>query len=303
MAKKKTPESELFFARFDDDLTALRKLLDAGEDVNARDREGSTVLIYAAGFGQTAFVSELIARGADVNAQDEEGYTALHAAAAHHCLEIVELLLKHGANVDACDQHGNTPLSKAVYFQSPDRNRDAVIKCLIAHGADQTRKNKYGVSPIDLIAGSGNIESEPTSMPKASPTKTEPFMEHPSGEFATTVDAMTDAIKRLRKLKPWDKWITFSASGQGSRPDTYHIVDVLVHGQSVNIGDESVDLDAVLSRAGLSRSKLQDSHEKGIIELRHTTPVQFAKFLDSLFYHFGVRPFEDEDDYAVGVEW
>ena len=303
MAQREKRKSDVFLAQFDNDLTALRKLLDAGEDVDARDRDGNTVLIYAAGFAQTAFVRELIARGADVNAQDKEGHTALHAAAGTHSLEIVELLLRHGANVDACDRHWNTPLSKAVYFQSPNRNRDAVINCLIAHGADQTLKNKYGVPAMDLTAGSGEIESEATSMPTVSATNAEPFMEHPCGQFATAVDAMTDAIKRLRKLKQWDEWITFSASGQGSRPDTYDIVDVLVRAQSVNIGGQPVDLDAVLSRAGLSRSKVQHAYEMGIIELRHTTPGQFARFLDSLFYHLGIRPFEDEADYAVGVEW
>jgi hypothetical protein len=48
-----------------------------------------------------------------------------------------------------------------------------------------------------------------------------PFMEHPSGDFETAVDAMADAIKRLRALPEWDKWITFHAQGMGSRVDSY----------------------------------------------------------------------------------
>lgn len=31
-----------------------------------------------------------------------------------------------------------------------------------------------------------------------------PFMEHPSGEHETAVDAMADAVARLRKLESWD---------------------------------------------------------------------------------------------------
>src|ERR1700723_125684 len=46
-----------------------------------------------------------------------------------------------------------------------------------------------------------------------------PFMEHPSGEFETAVDAMADAIKRLRALPSWEKWINFNAQGMGHRVD------------------------------------------------------------------------------------
>ncbi len=53
-----------------------------------------------------------------------------------------------------------------------------------------------------------------------------PFMEHPSGEFETAVDAMADAIKRLRALPEWDKWITFHAQGMGPRVDTYHFAAI-----------------------------------------------------------------------------
>jgi hypothetical protein len=49
-----------------------------------------------------------------------------------------------------------------------------------------------------------------------------PFMQHPSGEFDTAVDAMADAIKRLRALPEWEKWITFNAQGMGARVSSYH---------------------------------------------------------------------------------
>jgi hypothetical protein len=34
------------------------------------------------------------------------------------------------------------------------------------------------------------------------------------------------------------------------------------------------------------------------------TPEEAARFLDTLFrYHFGIRPFPEEQDYAIGAEW
>src|SRR4051794_3769128 len=54
----------------------------------------------------------------------------------------------------------------------------------------------------------------------------QPFMEHPSGDFETAVDAMADAIKRLRGLPEWDEWITFHAQGMGGRLDSYHFAAI-----------------------------------------------------------------------------
>ncbi len=53
-----------------------------------------------------------------------------------------------------------------------------------------------------------------------------PFLVHPSGDFETAVDAMADAIKRLRALPEWDKWITFQAQGEGGRVDSYHFAAI-----------------------------------------------------------------------------
>ena len=40
----------------------------------------------------------------------------------------------------------------------------------------------------------------------------QPFMEHPGEEdFFGPVEAMADAIARLRALPQWDRWITFLA--------------------------------------------------------------------------------------------
>jgi len=36
-------------------------------------------------------------------------------------------------------------------------------------------------------------------------------MEHPTGEFDSALDAMEDAVGRLRELNGWDQWITFCA--------------------------------------------------------------------------------------------
>lgn len=59
---------------------AMRVLLDAGAQVDARNVEGATPLLLAASFGGPEAVRLLLARGAEVNARDELGFMPYHAA-------------------------------------------------------------------------------------------------------------------------------------------------------------------------------------------------------------------------------
>jgi len=135
-------------------------------------------------------------------------------------------------------------------------------------------------------------------------SKVKPFMEHPTGEHSNALQAIKSAIKRLYKLKNWDKWIIFSAQGQGSSPESYHIENVHMLGHTFDIGDREIDLDAILRFAGLNNEILSISVTNGKISIAKATPDQLAVFLDALFQKgLGIRPFEDDNDYAVGAEW
>lgn len=99
--------------------------------------------------GQPDMVSVLLDQGADVNAQDREGWTALHFAAQDYQVDIAKQLLDRGARIDAVDSHGNTALWRAVFNAA---GRDAMIKLLLARGADRSLENKHGISPATLAA-------------------------------------------------------------------------------------------------------------------------------------------------------
>jgi len=73
---------ELLEAIMDGDIERAKSLIDAGADVNARDIDGWTPLMYAALNGHTEIVELLIESGADVNAKGALRGTALLLAAA-----------------------------------------------------------------------------------------------------------------------------------------------------------------------------------------------------------------------------
>ena len=63
-----------------DALAGAQALLDAGADVNARERSGRTALHAAAAKGYSDVVKLLVERGADVAAKDIDGATPIDAA-------------------------------------------------------------------------------------------------------------------------------------------------------------------------------------------------------------------------------
>lgn len=92
------PGDELRRAASAGDLTKVKKLLDAGVDVNAANRYGGTALAFAADKGHAAVVDLLLERGANVNAEDTfYGSTPLAWAVRHGHAAIVRSLLAKGA--------------------------------------------------------------------------------------------------------------------------------------------------------------------------------------------------------------
>jgi len=137
------------------DYRAIQALLKEGIDINATDKGGLTALMIAilAEDADPATVEFLIARGADVNVRDRaQRLTALHFAARDQKLAIVRVLLAHGAEVDPQDIFGDTPLWRCVMNSS--RNIE-IVKELLAKGADPNKKNKSGVSAIDIAVKFG----------------------------------------------------------------------------------------------------------------------------------------------------
>jgi uncharacterized protein len=125
------------------DVAVMRMLLDYGADPALVQRNGTTLLIVAAGLGwrdgggalpvydhgsesdAIEVIRMCLAHGADINAGNELGDTAMHGAAVRGADEIIRFLASHGAIVDAKNHQGRTPLDVALRRQ--DRSPSTVV--------------------------------------------------------------------------------------------------------------------------------------------------------------------------------
>ncbi len=125
----------------------VKRLLDAGADVNVKDMYGETPLHKAADAGYSAVADLLIKHGADIMAQDMDGRTPLHLAAANSP-ETARLLLKKGAKVRAKDKFGMTPLHLAAGNDNVEN-----VRMLVRAGAEVNDKKQCGITPLQAAAG------------------------------------------------------------------------------------------------------------------------------------------------------
>ena len=78
-------------------LTDVKRHLQKGTVVNAKNEYGWTPLMRAAGQGHLDVVKFLVSKGADVNAKNNDGETPLIVATAAGKQNVVEFLKQHGA--------------------------------------------------------------------------------------------------------------------------------------------------------------------------------------------------------------
>lgn len=115
-------------------LEAVRALLAHDpSSVDARDKDDSTPLHWAAWKGHAPIVEALLDAGAAIDAENQNGHwgsTPLHAAAHGNQRAAAELLIQRGANVNARRPDGHTPLTETKVHDAK-----AVARLLLEHGA------------------------------------------------------------------------------------------------------------------------------------------------------------------------
>jgi hypothetical protein len=111
-AKDEDGETALMYSAIYGDKEILETLLKEfpNVDVNDKDKNGETALMYSAIYGYKEILETLLSvPGIDVNAKDEDGKTALMYSAIYGDTKILETLLSvPGIDVNAKDEDGKT---------------------------------------------------------------------------------------------------------------------------------------------------------------------------------------------------
>jgi len=130
---------------------ALVFLLDRGADIEAKDSLGMTALQWVSSNGLTEHLTALLDRGADIQSKNNGGLTSLHHAACVGHTEIVMLLLDRGADIETKGNCGSAPLHSAA---SAGQTDTAIL--LLDRGADIKAKNNDGGTPLDTATRGGH---------------------------------------------------------------------------------------------------------------------------------------------------
>ncbi len=147
---RSTPGELLRSASYEGNLPEIRRLLAQGADVDARDKEGWTPLIWAQAGNRPEAVKLLLQRRAEIDAKDNTGCTALHQAATAGRETVMALLLANAADAENVSRYGYTPLMDAAIY-----GKTVAVELLLASGADPNAVSTNGHTAVSLAEKSG----------------------------------------------------------------------------------------------------------------------------------------------------
>jgi len=150
------PDTPLAQAAVRNDVAALRQLLANGHKADERGNSW-TALIWAARSGSIEAINLLLDSGADVNlagsTEDNWDATPLQHAILRRQPAVVRLLLDRGADLN----RGASPRSLAPLFLAAGDTDPAILKLLLAHGADPTVEDENGATPLARAVSAGTL--------------------------------------------------------------------------------------------------------------------------------------------------
>ena len=135
----------LIDAAMDGNFEKVKLLIEKGADIDAKDNDGVTALMYVSRAGDLEIAKYLVENGADVNAKDKEGWSVLMEASYEGHLKVVKYLIENGkVNVNSKDDDGWNALMRASW-----RGYSEIVKYLVKNGADINIKNNDGKTALD----------------------------------------------------------------------------------------------------------------------------------------------------------
>ncbi len=188
------PETPLTQAAVRNDVAALRHLLDEGHKAD-EGGDSWTALIWASRSGSIEAIKLLVDSGADVNLPGPTGDNWDATPVQHAILArqpgSVRLLLDRGADPNRSAGSGRlTPLLLAAGDTDP-----AILKLLLAHGANPTVEDENGATPLSRAVSAGTLHGPDRPMFGGCRVETvRALVAHDPGLRLKRNSAWTDAI-------------------------------------------------------------------------------------------------------------
>lgn len=129
-------------------IDAARLLIERGADVNAKDEIQDSPFLYAGAQGRLEILRMTLVAGADLKSTNRYGGTALIPAAHHGHVETVRELLKTKIDVDHVNRLGWTALLEAIILGDGGAAHTEIVRLLVAHGARLQLADAQGVTPL-----------------------------------------------------------------------------------------------------------------------------------------------------------
>lgn len=136
-------------------LTAdIERMIAEGSDINLKDEDGRTALMYASFNGHSGIMQNLISKGAIVNQSDNYGRTALMFASSGPYPEAVRLLLKNQADPNLVDKEEHFT---ALMYAAAEGQTE-IVKILLTFKADPRLKDIDGDNALTFARNNGHNE-------------------------------------------------------------------------------------------------------------------------------------------------
>ncbi|XP_051176452.1 kinase D-interacting substrate of 220 kDa isoform X4 [Leptopilina boulardi] len=250
----------LIFAASKGKLNFVRELINHGADVNAEDADNWTALLFAAKEGYVDVCLELLEHGADLEHRDMGGWSALMWATYKGRTNTVSLLLSKGADVNA---HGNYHISSLLWASG--RGYPEIVKDLLAHGAKVNVGDKYGTTALIWAARKGNLEIVDTLLKLGANVDTAGMYSWTALIVATLknhIEVVSLLLEHKANVNAFDKDGT-TALMIACREGYHEIVNALLNtGAYINVQDRSGDTNLIHAVKGGHRGVVESLLKK-----------------------------------------
>jgi uncharacterized protein len=153
-----TPEPGIIAATKAGNGAAVRALVQAKTDVNAREPDGTTALHWAVRVGSGTIVDVLLSAGADVNAANRYGLTPLAVATKAGQTAMMQKLLKAGADVGRSD--AGLPEGQTLLMHAAQVGDVSAVKLLLGAGVPiDARETRTGTTALIWAATANRADA------------------------------------------------------------------------------------------------------------------------------------------------